>query len=234
MKFSTKPTSPARQLLAECNEARADVQATQSAVLQSINRLSEAQAAPAQAEAALARFEAESAAAMSEWSRTGEGDMPTGDAERRETLERTLRNARSAAASAATAAVSLNAEREKELQKLSGIDTHSKLATATVILESVGPLLAELAERGKALKRLADSIEAGRDIALRTIESVADMGMRHEPLVALEAFDRQRQKVTGQWPTDLDAASRARQAWQSLAADLRNDAHVVVDAEAVR
>lgn len=160
--------------------------------------------------------------------------MPTGDAERRETLERTLRNARSAAASAATAAVSLNAEREKELQKLSGIDTHSKIATATVILESVTPLLAELAERGRALKRLADLIEAARDTALRTIESVADIGMRREPLLALEAFDTQRQKVTGNWPTDLDAASHARQAWMQLAADLRNDAHVVVSAEAVR
>ena len=232
--FKPKPTSPARAMLAECNEARADVQATQSAVLASINRLNEAQAAPARAEASLARFEADSAAAMAEWSRTGEGDMPVADSDKRDELERNLRNARSAAASAATAAVGLNAERERELSKLSGIDTHSKIATATVIVETVTPLLAELAERGKALKRLADSIEAARDTALRTIESISDIGMRRDPLVALETFDRQRQLVTGNWPTNLEAASHARQAWMSLAHDLRDDAHVVVDHEAVR
>ena len=117
---------------------------------------------------------------------------------------------------------------------MAGIENHAKIATATVIIESATPLLAEFAERGKALKRLADSSEAARDTALRTIASIGDIGMRREPLVALEAFDTQRQKVTGNWPTDLDAASHARQVLGNLSPQtLRNDATVVVDAEAV-
>ena len=67
---------------------------------------------------------------MSEWSRTGEGDAPAADVDRRTTILRALNVARNAASAARTAEAGLNAEYLREHAKLKGIESHANAAIA--------------------------------------------------------------------------------------------------------
>jgi hypothetical protein len=59
-------------------------------------------------------------------------------------------------------------------------------------LESAALLLEDFEIQKQALARLASSIEAARDIALATAESVGDHGISRDAFTALEQFDRRR------------------------------------------
>jgi hypothetical protein len=232
MKFAPRAAaSPARNLIAETNSARAAVNATSDALIASMNRLAEAQAAPAAIEAELARLDATAAADMAAWSRSGDGPMPVSDSARRDELERDLRNARSAAAAASTAYAGMSGERERELGKLAGIETHAKAATARVVLETAMPLFEQYEETARALARLAKSLEIARILALTTIESIGDLSVSRDAYQALSDFDRRLDTVRSGAPVDHVAADKARTAWKGFMADLREDSAVTVALE---
>ena len=235
MRFTAKPTAtPARTLLAECNDAKAAVNATLAAISASMARLSAAQGAPGAVENDLRQLDAFEAAQMAEWSRSAGSPMPMSDSDLRAELESKLRSARSAAAAAATAEASLTAEHAREAGKIRGIEQHSAAATAVVILETAEPLLNEFIDSAKALAAKAKSLETARLLALTTIESVGDLDINREAYRALGEFDRRFDASRGNWPVDPVAADKARNAWHAFAADLRDDASVLVNAEAVR
>jgi hypothetical protein len=81
-----KPRSEARDRLAAAIEARRDLQNELSAINASLARLQALNSEPAKIEAAISAIDASGADALAAWATTGEGAVPTPNAEKRAEL----------------------------------------------------------------------------------------------------------------------------------------------------
>ena len=149
--FPRKKSSPARERLAETVAARQSTESKLANVRASLARLADHEASVTAAEQKLAALNAAEADATLKWAKSGKGDAPAVNADRREEISKALAAARAQAAAAAAARASLEAEASAASANLPGIEKWSKAAIAQIVAEEAEPLIAELTESMRAI-----------------------------------------------------------------------------------
>lgn|ERR1700722_9023931 len=168
--FPTKKSSPARDRLAECLNARSEAEAKIAEVNASLNRLANHENEVAEAERSLAELDSAEASATLEWARAREGDAPAPNADRREEISKALAVARAQAAAAVRARAALTAELNAATQPLSGISVWSSVAIAQIVCEEVEPLFNDLIDAQRNLAAKIERVGQMREFVIAAAE----------------------------------------------------------------
>jgi hypothetical protein len=190
MKFTPKRApSAAEQRLADAQAARADAEAEMQRHQAVINRLDRQIRAVAQAEAALARFDADQSAKLGTWAQTGEAEAPQADWQQRERLERELSAARAAAGAMSGPRAATAAAGQRAAQAARQIWIAAKLVSIEEAAETLEPLRAAIKGIYEAKRR----VDAAREGVLRDLRHEdGDVG---EVFQALAQFDNRRREA---------------------------------------
>jgi hypothetical protein len=227
--FTTKKSSPSRSRLQECLTARNEALAKIADIQASLHRLIGHEEAVAAARSELTAIDIADAAAVHAWARSGEGDAPSTDVERRDAISRALSQAESQARAAASARASLTAELDAAMLPLAGINAWSQVFTAQIVVEETAPLLAELADAQRNLAAKAERIQQMREFILTSAERLPKGSEEARQIyVAAEAMSQDTQRAMGAHEAPLDATTASRAALRDFVASLSDDSAVAL------
>ena len=229
--FPTKRRSPSRGRLAECLAAKAEAEAKVAAVQSSIERLAGHEAEVAAAERDLAALDQSEANATLAWARANEGDAPTPDVERRESISKSLAAARAQAKAAASARAALTAEMEVATRPLQDIEAWTKVAIPLIAIEEAEGLMAGLRETMAQMAAQKNRLDQIRAFVLTHADAARESnspGMS-EIFRAQEAFQQDLQLACALPPADLDDSVASHEALMAFVRDLRSDATVALE-----
>ena len=210
--FPRKKSSPARERLAETVAARQSTESKLANVRASLARLADHEASVTAAEQKLAALNAAEADATLKWAKSGKGDAPAVNADRREEISKALAAARAQAAAAAAARASLEAEASAASANLPGIEKWSKAAIAQIVAEEAEPLIAELTESMRAIAGKQERLKQMFAFVVGAAESLPQRSEEaRQVYVAVEPLSQAMQKAfsTPESPLDMAAASGA-------------------------
>jgi hypothetical protein len=229
--FTTKKSSPSRDRLAECHAAKAEAEAKVATIRSSIERLAGHEAEVAAAEQALARIDAEESQATLAWAKSGAGDAPTPDVDRRDEIDRALAVARSQAKAAAAARASLTAELEAATRPLHDIEAWTKVAIPLIVMEEAEGLMADLRETMLQMVSQKNRLDQISTLVLVHAEAAKEAKNpgTGEIYVAQEAFRQDLQLASALPPAPLDDSAASHEALMRFVADLRSDAAVALE-----
>lgn len=193
MKFQPKkPPSAAEQRLAEAQAAKADAEAEMQRHQAVIDRLDRQIRAVAPAEAALARFDAEQSAKLGTWAQSGDAEVPQADWQQRERLERELSAARATAASAAGAKAVPQAAMNAAGQRAAAAQRAAYVAAKLVSVEEAEATLEPLKAAIGQIYAAKRAVDAAREGVLAGLSPGEDT---REVYIALSAFDTKRRSA---------------------------------------
>jgi hypothetical protein len=214
--------SPARHRLADLQRQSATIHAAVRVESDNANRLNAVFKAVAPAEAALAEFDAEHAAAMSRWARGNVTGRPTTASAQRETLVRALADAELASDAARSAQTGFQAAAERASAPLPRLKIKIREAAKLVAIEEATALLPEI----KAATATAESLRHRLDDARAEVMTGFEFGSNDyaEAGAALAAFDEARSIAEARPATTADSTS-----WRRFTAALQQDAAIDFD-----
>lgn len=215
------PQSEARLGLAKLLSERAEAQGEMEAARAAIGRLQGYVAAPGPIERDIAALDSAEAELIAQWSTSG-GTFPTLDAERRHELEEALADARNKAAGAQRAIPALEAKFTRASNRAGAISHAISAAISDIIIAEVEPCFAEIVNLKSDLAMRIARAEAGREIALRTVESIPNdrrLAIASEFYSALGAVEKVRILAMSNPPMAHDHGG-----WAEFSRDLASDA----------
>jgi hypothetical protein len=226
---STVPLSDARQRLAAMLLERAAILASIEKLQAAMSKLVAAQTAAAQPEAALASLDAVETRAASEWAMAGaDGPAPQGDTARREELRAQLAGARIAVEAAARAYTDLAGAHAAESGKLARLAAPMKGVIAEILVETTGPMIAELKEENRKLHVKSERVKQ----SLAVLTGIGGGGPGNPPQPAFGALVGRIAEALDTPARDAGVASRSFQAWNALILGLHSDASVELEIQA--
>lgn len=208
-----------RESLADLQRKRADTLAAVKAEVTASNVLARVHDDAAPARAALAEFDARTAAAMSNWARGHVTGRPAAAAARRAELVATVADAEQASADATAAQAECQANVERLSAPLAGLDMKIREAAKIVALEEASKLLPAIA----AAIATAESLRYRLDDARAEIMQGFKYGENSYPeaTIALAAFDEARSVAVAR---PVKAAGSA--SWRKFTAALERDSSI--------
>jgi hypothetical protein len=230
--FPRKRTSPARSRLAECHAARREAETKIAEVTASLERLAGHENEVAEAERSLAELDSAEASATLSWAKSGEGDAPAPNVDRREEISKALAVARAQAAAAVRARASLSAELNAATQPLSGINTWSNVSIISVVIEESATMMAALVDairnaeaKSERLLQVARYLQAH---ATNAADNPDAPGAR-EIMVANEMFLQDLARARQKHDAPLDAVAASHEALMQFVSDLKTDSTVALE-----
>jgi hypothetical protein len=225
----TAPLSDARQRLAAMLLERAAILASIEKLQAAMSKLAAAQTAAAQPEAALASLDAVETRAASEWAMAGaDGPAPRGDTARREELRAQLAGARIAVEAAARAYADLAGAHAAESGKLARLAAPMKNVIAEILVETTGPMIAELKEENRKLHVKSERVKQ----SLAVLTGLGGNGPGNPPQPAFGDLVGRIGEALDTPGRDDGAASRSFQAWNALILGLHSDASTELEIQA--
>ena len=228
--FPTKRRSPSRDRLAECLAAKAEAEAKVDAVQSSIERLADHEQAVNAARSELTALDAEDAAKVHAWAKSGEGSAPTTDVDKRESIARALSQAEAQAKAAVSARAALTAELNAAMGPLADIEAWTKVAIALVVMEESEALMVDLQKTMMSMASKKSRLNQVRALALAHADAARESnspGMS-EIFREQEAFHQDLQRAGSLPPADLDDSAASHEALMAFVRDLRSDAAVAL------
>ena len=191
MKFTKAlPPTPGEQRLAAAQAEKADAEAEMQRHQAVIARLERQVRAVAQAEAALARFDADQSALLGAWAADPDsGDAPQPDFQQRERLERELSATRATATSASGAMATPRAAMNAAGQRAAAAQRAAYIAGKLVDLEGAEATLEPLKAAIAQIYTAKRAVDAAREGILANLAPAEDT---REVFIALSAFDHKR------------------------------------------
>jgi hypothetical protein len=230
--FTKKRTSPSRDRLQECHTARQDAEAKIAEINASLARLADHEQAVLAARSELQALDAEDAAKVHAWAKSGEGSAPTTDVDKRESIARALSQAEAQSKAAAAARAALTAEMETAMRPLQDVEAWTKVSIPLIAIEEAESLMAGLRETMAQMASQKNRLDQIRTFVLAQADAARESnspGMS-EIFRAQEAFHQDLQLAGSLPPSDLDDSAAAHQALMAFVRDLRSDAHVALAA----
>jgi hypothetical protein len=211
--------TPSRESLADLQRQRADKLAAVKAEVTASNVLARVHDDVAPARAALAAFDSQQSAALSNWARGRVTGRPTAAAAHRAELVAAVADAEQASADATAAQAECQANVERLSAPLAGIDKKIREAAKIVIIEQSTALLPEV----KAAIETAENLRHRLDAARAEVMNGFEFGRNDYPEAgaALVAFDAAREAAQARPVASADTTS-----WRKFAAALERDAKI--------
>jgi len=211
--------TPSRESLADLQRQRADKLAAVKAEVTASNVLARVHGDGAPARAALAAFDSQQSAALSNWARGRVTGRPTAAAAHRAELVAAVADAEQASADATAAQAECQANVERLSAPLAGIDKKIREAAKLIAIEQATALLPEV----KAAIETAENLRHRLDAARAEVMNGFEFGRNDYPEAgaALAAFDAARGIAEARPATTADPAS-----WRKFAAALERDAKI--------
>jgi hypothetical protein len=167
------PISEARRRLAKLLIERTEANSEMASARAAIAKLTATQNLAAPFEQQLAMLGEAESQALRLWSGDdGDATPPAQDFERRAALERKIGECRSTAAAAQRAIPGLESEFTRASHKALAITWSVSATIGEILLAEIEPRFVEIAEIKAALAAAISRAEAGREIALRGVESI--------------------------------------------------------------
>jgi hypothetical protein len=190
------PVSEARQNLAKLldqkNAANSEIEAHRIA----IRRLEDLRNLDAPHVAALNALSAREANAMAE-AAAGASEFPEPDTAAHQALGKAILEARAKSESASRAIEPIRAKMNAAAGRASAVADAISVEAAIIALEAAAPMVEEIRLASEYVARLKDSVAAGREVALLSIERLKHnhrMGANPQPFfVKLEGFNKRLQ-----------------------------------------
>ena len=213
--------SPARQKLRNLLDQVAHHEKRIAEHRAAADRLDDMISASKTARAALADFDAQSAAAAAEWARASlKPNAPTVDAKRRLELLSDVATAQENAAAAVSAQKQFTDQIHAESQSAEELKARIAHAVAEIIVETAkGQLIDDLRAAQYAVAVKKSQLEQ----ALQTVFGIAHSGGPGNPTFNLAANLAETFRTTAPAGLEVGAGFADRQAWETFATDLRTD-----------
>jgi hypothetical protein len=213
-----KPRSEARDRLTSAIDSRRDLQAELSAISTSLARLSAINSAPAKIEAAISAIDASGADALAAWATSGEGAVPTPDAEKRAELVADLSVARASAGAAEKAYAGVAATYNATTARTKAHDDAITAAVVAIIADELAPL----ADKAQAI---ATELAAAKDAVIEGAAFARGLAMKigagpGSISPELTACQKALDTAMANPPLDIAALTAVKGAWRKLAEDL--------------